>query len=108
MPAAASTADAGDGAEALNAHGRELFGAGDVAGAVDAWRAVMMEDGEHAGALCNLAHAMRLLGDAAGAERAAAELLALPPGRATPAQLTKARHRCRGAGRLLISRRLAC
>jgi tetratricopeptide (TPR) repeat protein len=80
-------------AEALNASGRALFNVGDLRGAVEAWRCALVEDGEHAGALCNLAHAMRLLGDAPGAERAAAELLALPRGRATAAQRAKARHR---------------
>ncbi len=90
---AAAPAEPAQPPEHLNARGRRLFQSGDLVNAVNAWRQVLLEDHEHAGALCNLAQAMRLVGDPAGAERAATELLALPEGRATAEQRVKAKHR---------------
>ncbi|GBF88196.1 hypothetical protein Rsub_00908 [Raphidocelis subcapitata] len=99
--AAAAAAPAPDAAsaggppsvEALNALGRERFAAGDLAGAVSAWQEVLMEEPDHAFALCNLAQVMRLAGDSAGAERAATEVLQLPAARVTEALRIKATHR---------------
>lgn len=77
----------------LNTRGRQLFASGDISGAISMWQQVLLEDHEHVGALCNLALALRLAGDSRGAERAATELLSLPPGRVDASILAKARHR---------------